>query len=274
MDSSEKLSALTQILEGYGKVAVAFSGGVDSSFLLAVAKEALGSQNAIAITVSSDLSPRFETQNAQWFCEDLGVSQLVVDADPLANDAVRGNQADRCYHCKRGIFGAALDAAKAAGFDVLVDGTNMDDASDYRPGEQAVAELGVASPLREAQMTKHDIRELSRAMGLVTWDDPSCACLATRVPYGTPLDAGMLKRIDEAEDYLRKLDFEEVRVRVHGDVARIEVGRTQIARLAEPATRMDVTAALKGLGFKYICVDLEGFRTGSMNEGIERGADA
>lgn len=274
MDSNDKLAALKRILEGYGKVAVAFSGGVDSSFLLAVAVKALGSQNVLAVTVASPLAPRFEMRNAQWFCEDMGARQLLVKADPLADAAVRDNHEDRCYHCKKGIFGLAIEAAKAEGFDVLADGTNADDASDYRPGAKALAELGVASPLREAQMTKHDIRELSHQMGLVIWDDPSCACLATRIPYGTALDVDTLRRIDEAEDYLRKLDFEEVRVRAHGDVARIEVGRTQIARLAEPATRMDVTAALKGMGFKYICVDLEGFRSGSMNETIGRGADA
>lgn len=274
MVSSEKLAKLKQILEGYGKVAVAFSGGVDSSFLLAVAVETLGAQNVLAVTVASDLAPRFEMQNAQWFCEDVGARQLLVEADPLADDAVRENHEDRCYHCKKGIFGLAINAAKAEGFDVLADGTNADDANDYRPGAKALSELGVASPLREANMSKHDIRELSREMRLITWDDPSCACLATRIPYGTALDAATLKHIDEAEDYLRKLDFEEVRVRVHGDVARIEVGRTQIARLGEPATRMDVTAALKSMGFKYVCVDLEGFRSGSMNEAIERGADA
>lgn len=274
MDSSDKLAALKQILKAYGKVAVAFSGGVDSSFLLAMAVETLGSQNVLAITVTSDLAPRFEMQNAQWFCEDVGVRQLLVEADPLADDAVRDNHDDRCYHCKKGIFGLAIEAANAEGFGILVDGTNADDAKDYRPGAKALSELDVASPLREANMAKHDIRELSREMGLSTWDDPSCACLATRVPYDTVLDAATLKRIDEAEDYLRKLDFEEVRVRVHGDVARIEVGRTQIERLGEPATRMDVTAALKDMGFKYVCVDLEGFRSGSMNEAIERDADA
>lgn len=274
MDASEKLAELNRILDGYGKVAVAFSGGVDSSFLLAAAMKELGPENVLAVTVSSELAPRFEMQNAQWFCEEVGARQLVVEANPLADPEVRDNHEDRCYHCKKGIFGAAQQAAKAEGFDVLADGTNADDASDYRPGAKAVAELGVASPLRDAQMTKHDIRELSRQMGLSTWDDPSCACLATRIPYGTPLDAETLKRIDQAEDYLRKLDFEEVRVRAHGDLARIEVGRTQVARLAEPATRMDVTTALKGLGFKYVCADLEGFRSGSMNATIERGADA
>lgn len=274
MDSSEKLAALKQIIEGYGKVAVAFSGGVDSSFLLAAAIETLGAPNVLAVTVASPLAPRFEMQNAQWFCEDVGARQLVVEADPLADEAVRENHEDRCYHCKKGIFALAIEAAKGEGFDILADGTNADDASDYRPGAKALAELSVASPLCEAAMTKHDIRELSREMGLITWDDPSCACLATRVPYGTALDPETLKRIDEAEDYLRKLDFEEVRVRAHGDVARIEVGRTQIARLGEPATRMDVTAALKNMGFTYVCVDLEGFRSGSMNEGVERGANA
>lgn len=274
MDANDKLATLKQILDGYGKVAVAFSGGVDSSFLLGAATEALGPQNVLAVTVASSLAPRFEMRNAQWFCEDMGVRQLLVEADPLSDAAVRENREDRCYHCKKGIFGLALGAAKAEGFDILADGTNADDASDYRPGANALTELGVVSPLHEAQMTKQDIRELSRQMGLATWDDPSCACLATRVPYGTALDADTLRRIDEAEDYLRKLDFEEVRVRVHGDVARIEVGRTQIARLAEPATRMDVTGALRNLGFKYICVDLEGFRSGSMNETIEGGADA
>lgn len=274
MESSEKLAALKGRLAGNGRLAVAFSGGVDSSFLLAAAAEELGVANVVAVTVKSALAPAFELEQAAWFCEDCGVRQVVVEADPLAVGGVRENGAERCYHCKKGIFALALEAAAREGFGVLADGTNADDVADFRPGSAAVAELGVASPLRDASLTKDDIRQLSRQMGLRTWDAPSCACLATRVAYGTPLDADLLRRIDAAEDYLRRLDFEQVRVRVHGDVVRIEVGRTQVARMADPATRMDVAAELKRLGFTYICLDLEGFRTGSMNESIERGNDA
>lgn len=272
--SSEKLDALKDILAGYGRLAVAFSGGVDSSFLLAAAVRELGADNAVAVTVRSPLAPTFEIQQAAWFAEDCGVRQLVVEADPLAIDGVRENGPKRCYHCKKAIFGLALEAAAREGFSVLADGTNLDDADDFRPGAEAVRELGVASPLRDAGMTKDDVRELSRQLGLRRWDAPSCACLATRVAYGTPLDAEVLGRIDAAEDYLRRLGFEQVRVRIHGDVARIEVGRTQVARVAEPATRMDVVAKLKGLGFMYVCLDLEGFRTGSMNASIGGDADA
>lgn len=274
IDASGKLASLEEWLRTRGRVAVAFSGGVDSSFLLAKAVEVLGAANVLAVTARSVLAPAFELQRAEWFCEDHGARQLVVDVDPLSHDEVRGNGRMRCYHCKRGIFSLAMQAAKAEGFDMLADGTNLDDDGDYRPGAKALAELGVQSPLRDASMTKDDIRELSRDMGLSIWDAPSCACLATRVEYGTPLCPEVLKRIDEAEDYLRKLDFDPVRVRVHGDVARIEVGRTQIARLADPATRLEVTARMKQLGFVYVCVDLEGFRSGSMNETMEGGSDA
>lgn len=274
LEMTEKLANLEKRLAFYGRLAVAFSGGVDSSFLLAKAAEVLGVPNVVAVTVRSVLAPAFEMQRAQWFCEDHGVRQLVVDADPLADDKVRGNGDMRCYHCKKGIFSLAMDAARAEGFDVLADGTNSDDAGDYRPGAKAVSELGVESPLRDASLTKDDIRELSREMGLSIWDAPSCACLATRVAYGTPLDPDVLKRIDDAEDFLRKLDFSPVRVRVHGDVARIEVGRTQVARLSEPATRLEVVDPMKQLGFAYVCADLEGFRSGSMNETMRGEADA
>lgn len=274
MGTSEKTAILEKWLLGHGRVAVAFSGGVDSSFLLAKAAEVLGPGNVVAVTARSVLAPAFELQRAQWFCEDHGVRQLVVDADPLADDEVRGNGRMRCYHCKRNIFALAAKAARSEGFDVLADGTNLDDDGDYRPGAKALDELGVQSPLRDASMTKDDIRQLSRDMGLSVWDAPSCACLATRVEYGTPLDADVLRRIDEAEDHMRRLDFDPVRLRVHGDVARIEVGRTQIARLADPATRLEVTARMKQLGFAYVCADLEGFRSGSMNETIEGGSHA
>lgn len=272
LDASGKTSVLREWLEAHGRLAVAFSGGVDSSFLLAKAVEVLGPGNVAAVTVRSVLAPAFELQRAEWFCEDHGARQLVVDADPLANDEVRNNGLQRCYHCKKGIFSLAKDAARAEGFDVLADGTNLDDVGDYRPGAKALAELGVESPLRDAGMSKDDVRELSRQMGLSIWDAPSCACLATRVEYGAPLRPDVLKRIDDAEDFLRRLDFDPVRVRVHGDVARIEVGRTQISRIADPATCLEVTAKMKQLGFVHVCADLEGFRSGSMNGSIGGGA--
>lgn len=266
MEISEKLALLNGRLAGFGKVAVAFSGGVDSTFLLAAALEELGASSALAVTVSSPMAPSFEMRRAGWFCEDAGVRQIVVEANPLDLEAVRENSVERCYHCKRHIFSLAAAAAKAEGFGVLADGSNADDDADFRPGARARDELGVESPLRDARMTKADIRALSREMGLPSWDAPSCACLATRVPYGTPLDADELARVDRAEDFLRSLDFEQVRVRAHGRLARIEVAPVQVARLSEPAMRIEVTAALKRLGFAYVCADLEGFRTGSMSE--------
>ncbi len=259
-----RLDCLRKKLKEMGKVAIAYSGGVDSTFLLAVACEVLG-DDVVAVMATSALVPRFEAQDAQYACEDLGVRLECVEFDALGISEVARNDPGRCYECKRGMLAALKARATQLGFDVLIDGTNADDASAHRPGARALAELDVASPLRDCGFSKQDIRDAAREMGLASWDKPSCSCLATRVQYGQPLDESQLAKIDAAEDFLRKLDVGQVRVRVHGDIARIEVNTGQISRLVDPATRLEVVDFLKELGFKHICIDLEGFRSGSMD---------
>lgn len=259
-----KLNDLKRILADGGRVVVAFSGGVDSCLLLNVAHEVLG-DNVLAVTVSSPLMPHGELKGAQSFCEARGIRLEIVDVDQLACEELRLNPANRCYVCKGIIFDAIIDAARESGFDVVVDGSNADDALAYRPGAKALEERGVMSPLAEANIAKADVRMLLREMGESVWWKPSNACLATRLEYGAELHPEMLRRIDEAEAMLRDMGFEQVRVRVHGDLARIEVNPGEISQMAEVGTRLDVVQYLEELGFTYVCVDLKGFRSGSMD---------
>lgn len=263
----ERLDALREQLRGYGTVAVAYSGGVDSTFLLTVAHETLG-VGCLAITSVSRVVPQRDIQRTRSHCEQLGVEQRLVDFDELAVPGFAENGPDRCYVCKKALFTQMADVARSQGFAALVDGSNKDDEGDYRPGMRALAELGIASPLREVGMTKAQIRELSREMGLPTWDMPSAACLASRFAYGDTIDAIKLKRVELAEDYLGGLGFAQLRVRVHDDgrLARLEVDRDAIARLATPGLREAVVEHLRGLGFAYVSLDLSGFRSGAMNE--------
>ncbi len=267
-EALEHLAQLKQQLAQLPGVAVAYSGGVDSTFLLAVAHEVLGDA-VLAVTSAGRVVPQRDIQRTHSFCMQQGIRQVVVDCDELAIPGFAQNPPDRCYHCKKALFTQMLSAAARQGFTTLVDGSNKDDEGDYRPGMRALQELGIGSPLREAGLTKAQIRQLSHAMGLPTWNMPSAACLASRFAYGDVITASKLKRVELAEDYLRSLGFAQLRVRVHGtqgELARIEVEQGEIARLASPALSSQVARYLSELGFKYVSLDLAGFRSGAMNE--------
>ncbi len=255
-----------------GSVAVAFSGGVDSTFLLAFA-QGLPGVAVQAITVASSLMAKEDAVFTRTFCEERGISQHVLAVDPLKAPAVLANGEDRCYHCKRLIMEKAVARAKELGA-ILCDGSNASDAEDFRPGERALQELGIRSPLAEAGFTKPDIRAAAQALGLPNAHKPAAACLASRIPYGTPLNAALLHRIDQAEVLLRAEGFTQARVRAHdaggpGSLARIEVPEADIPHLVQEPLRGRLSAKLRSLGFAYITADLEGYRQGSLNETIK-----
>lgn len=263
----DKRARLESAIRKCGTLAVAFSGGVDSTFLLACAHRLLG-DGAIAVIARTPFVPAAEAAEAEAFCEARGIRLLHVDIDPLEDDAIASNPLDRCYACKHLIFSHIKEVAAAQGVFQVADGTNADDASDYRPGMRALRELGIMSPLLDAGLTKKDVRKLSRDEGLSTWDKPSMACLASRIPYGDAITPEVLERVERAEAFLHDMEFEDLRVRAHGDIARIEIYPLQLPRLVEPEMRRLVVARLKELGFTYVCADLEGFRSGSMNVGM------
>ena len=262
----EKLEALKALLKGYGRTAVAFSGGVDSTFLLKVAHDVLG-DDCFALTVSSDVFPQREHSGAVAFCRKEGIRQTMVDVDVLSVEGFAANPPNRCYLCKSAIFRKMLQAAAAEGAAVVCEGSNVDDLGDYRPGLKAIAELGVASPLRECGLSKAGIRKLSAELGLPTSAKPSFACLASRFPYGRKITSAGLRMVECAEDFLRDAGFGQVRVRIHGDVARIEVEPGSLAAVL--GMRESIVAAMKGMGFAYVALDLQGYRTGSLNERLD-----
>lgn len=261
-----KLDNLKKILHGLGNVAVAFSGGVDSTFLLKVAHDVLG-ENVLALTAASVFVPRSEVDAAKKFCADNGIRQKIFSADVLNISGVKENPADRCYLCKRALFENFLRLAAENNCAAVVEGSNTDDLGDYRPGMKALAELGIKSPLRDADLSKSEIRTLSREMKLPTADKPSMACLASRIPYGETLTAEKLSRVEAAEEFLSGEHFGQLRVRVHGDIARIEIPPEDFPRLME--LRGVVTEKFQSLGFAYVTLDLQGYRVGSMNVALK-----
>ena len=264
----QKKAALLSRLEGLGHLVVAFSGGVDSTFLLAVAKEALGN-NIIAATACSYVYTEEETKEATRIAKALGVKQILFQSGETADQAFITNDKDRCYYCKKSVLGEIFQVAREHGIKNVAHGANWDDRGDYRPGSRAAEELGALAPLMEAGLTKEEIRFLSREMALPTWDKPSMACLASRIPYGTPVTRERASMVEEAERFLFNKGFRVSRVRHHGSVARIELAPDDLARFLNEGLRRQVVEAFKKIGFQHVALDLEGYATGKMNRSLE-----
>ena len=265
----KKLNDLKAYIKNLGSLAVGFSGGVDSSFLLAVAKDVLGDR-VLAVTAVAPSIPERELKEAKEFCEEREIRQAVCFIDQMKEEEFRKNSPDRCYFCKRNIFNEIKRIASENNIEYVAEGSNMDDLGDYRPGLRAVAELSVTSPLREAKLYKADIRHLSKAMELPTWSKPAYACLASRFVYGEEITEEKLHMIDLAEQFLIEHGFIEERVRMHGNIARIEVPVKDIPRLAADGIREQVYERFKELGFMFVTLDMHGYRVGSMNATINK----
>ncbi len=269
MTTEEKVSLLEELLGRLGSLAVAFSGGVDSTFLAAAAKRALGGR-VVLVTARSATSSAAELNDAAAVANALGIRHIWLDSAELSDHAFTANDRERCYYCKKSRFAALAAWAKDNGFAWVAEGTNADDCGDYRPGMKAVAELpAVVSPLLDAGLTKDEIRAVSRLWRLPTWDKPSAACLVSRLAYGLPVTEERLRQVEAAELAVRRLVDGQVRVRHHGDLARIEVAPAAFAVLAAPDNAAAITAAIKALGFTFVALDLAGYRTGSMNETLK-----
>jgi uncharacterized protein len=269
--TSEALAAkagrLRDILSGYQSVLIAFSGGVDSAYLAIAAAAALGDR-ALAVTADSPSYPDTHRQLALTIARDFGFPHDVIHTAELDRPEYRANPANRCYYCKDELYGRLAAIARERGMAVVVDGNNADDRADYRPGRQAAREHGVKSPLDEAGLTKDDIRELARAAGLASWDEPASACLSSRIPYGHEVTDERLRQIERAEEVLRELGFRIFRVRHHDDTARLEIAKAEMPRALDPDVNARLVSALKALGYQYVSLDLQGYRLGSLNEAL------
>ena len=268
VDINARYNSLKEILVSFGKVLIAYSGGVDSTFLLKSAVYTLGSENVLAcIGIGPSLAASQHNQAVEM-AKAIGANIREIPSDELDDDAYSANKADRCFHCKSHLYGLLRKVAEAEQIEAVLCGCNFDDKDDFRPGNRAAKVFGVRSPLMEAQLTKADIRELSRKLNLATADIPASPCLASRVSYGLEITEQRLRQVEDAEGYLRSLGFVELRVRHHGDIARIEVRPDQVEKITSQEIRPKIIEKLKVLGFKYITVDLQGFRSGSLNEAL------
>jgi pyridinium-3,5-biscarboxylic acid mononucleotide sulfurtransferase len=265
VDARTKLAELERLLRDMGRVLVAYSGGVDSTFLLRVAADTLG-DDALGVTARSDSYPERELEEATRLAQEMGARHLVVDTHEMETESYVANPNNRCYFCKTELWDTLGPIASQQGFTAMVDGFNADDVGDYRPGAMAAKEHGVRSPLLEAGLTKQEIRALSREMGLATWDKPAMACLSSRVPYGERITREKLEQIDRAENLLRELGYRQLRVRHHGDVARIELATEDMPRFFAEGLAEPIARRIKELGFQYVTLDLLGYRSGSLNE--------
>ena len=265
----QKWDRLRTLLRGMKCAVLAYSGGVDSSLLLRATAEVMGPR-LIAVTAVSETYPPGELEAAKEFARTLGVTHRILRTQELASEEFARNSPERCYFCKKELYGKLKKIAETEGISCILDGSNADDLADYRPGRKAAEEFSVRSPLVETGLSKSDVRELARFLNLPSWDKPSLACLSSRIPYGTRITPDIIETVKTAEDHLRVLGFRQVRVRHHGDIARIEIDREAFGQLLSNEAAEKITAALKGLGYTYVCLDLEGYRTGSMNAALDR----
>ncbi|MET0399752.1 MAG: ATP-dependent sacrificial sulfur transferase LarE [Longimicrobiaceae bacterium] len=266
MALQEKRERLRTILRECGSVAVGYSGGVDSVFLARVATDVLGRDNVLAVTGKSDSVPSWMEDTAREVAERFGIPWLEVPTDEVSDPRYAANPSNRCYFCKTELWGKLGEVARGRGLRVVLDGSNADDVGDHRPGAMAASENGVRSPLLEAGLTKDEIREWSRELGLPTWDQPAAPCLASRLPYGLAVTPGRLRQVERAESGLRALGFRDFRVRHHGDVARLEVAAAERARVAP--LRAEVARVVREAGFARALLDVQGYRRGALNEGL------
>lgn len=267
---ASKYGELRRILSDMDGMLVAYSGGVDSTLLLRVAMETLGDR-VLAVTAMSETYPAHEVEEAIRLAEDMGARLRTIETSELESEQFASNPPERCFHCKSELFGKLAEIARAEAIPVIADGSNADDTADYRPGAKAASAFGVRSPLREAGFTKADVRALSRELGLPTWDKPSFACLASRFPYGDRITRPSLHKVGAAEQALRDLGLRQVRVRHHGDTARIEVELEDLPTVITPENRDRIVSACHEIGYLYVTLDLEGYRSGSMNAPLGRG---
>jgi pyridinium-3,5-biscarboxylic acid mononucleotide sulfurtransferase len=268
----KKINKLKNYLGAIDSAIIAFSGGVDSTFLLKITSDIL-KDKVIAITAKSPTFTQNELKDSKAIAQELKVKQVIIETDELSNKSFTVNDKERCYYCKNELLRLVSKYAKKNNFNYIFDGSNYEDINDYRPGARAVKKWGVISPLKEAGLTKEEIRNASKELGLSTWDKPAAACLASRIPYGTGITKDLLQKISSAESVLKKLGFKQVRVRHHGNIARIELPVHDIQKILEDKIKNTVIRSLKKLGYVYITLDIEGYSTGSMNKVLELDSD-